>query len=354
MNIRLCSADKEKLKKLINIRNDNFKILEIYSEYLNNCPTLAKPSLIKEITEECFVSEETAFVSILSAACGFDTEKNKSDREFERRYFFPSVKKISPSDYSENPYLKNIAFPKISDGEWEFTYLKHTPYEGFIYNDIILEDDLREIPRLVFFSESHSYPAVMQGGREWMAVKPNEIETMREPIETVSGRVLTLGLGLGYFTYMAAEKENVTEVTVIEKDKTVISLFEKHILPQFKNKEKIRIICADAFEYVEKMLTDGHFDFVFADTWHDVSDGFDMYLRLKNSEIKFTSTRFIYWIEKSLLSHLRWLLFDNLAETVLLERGQDGKGKAIRSFSDVKDFLSDENLREVAKNIRRA
>ena len=29
MNIRLCSADKEKLKKLINIRNDNFKILEI-------------------------------------------------------------------------------------------------------------------------------------------------------------------------------------------------------------------------------------------------------------------------------------------------------------------------------------
>ena len=237
MNIRLDENDIEKLKNLINIRNDNYKALEIYSEYLNNCPTLVGKDIITELTDECNVTEETAFVSVLSAACGFDTEENQSDREFERRYFFPSVKKLSPSDYVSDPYLKSISFPSVTEGEWELTYLKYIPYEGFIFNDILVGENLTEIPRLGFFDCEYSYPAVLQGGREWMAVKPNEIETMKEAINFVSGNVITLGLGLGYFTFMASEKESVTEITVIEKDKTVIELFKKYILPQFKNKD---------------------------------------------------------------------------------------------------------------------
>ena len=354
MNIWLDKTDKEKLKELINKRNLNFKALEIFSQYLNNCPYLVTSELVAEITEECNVSEETAFISILSAACDLDTENDESDRAFERRYFYQSVKKLDEREYSEDPYLTNIVFPKIKEGAWEFTYLSYAPYEGFIRDDILLCEDLTEIPRLGFFSGKYSYPAVTEGEREWMAVKPNEIETMKEPIETVNGRVLTLGLGLGYFTYMASEKETVTEITVIEKDKTVIELFNKHILPQFKNKDKVNVICTDAFEYVENILADGEYDFVFADTWHDVSDGFDMYIRLKNSENKFIATKFLYWIEKSLLSHLRWLLFDNLAETVLMDKSQDGKGEAIRSLDGIKRFLSDENLRRLARNVHRA
>lgn len=353
MNILLKKSDVEKLKKTINIRNDNFKILEIYSEYLNNCPTLVKAELVSEIAEECCVSEETAFVSILSAACGFNTEESKDDRAFEERYFAASVKKISPSEYESNPYLRNIKLPNVKHKDWEFTSLSYKPYEGFICGDIILKEDLTEIPRLGFFDSEYCFPAVLQNGREWMAVKPSEIETMNEPLEIVSGRVLTLGLGLGYFTYMAAEKETVSEVTVIEKDETVIELFKKHVLPQFNNKDKINIVCADAFEYVKRELKDGRFDCVFADTWHDVSDGFPMYLRLKKEEKHFRETKFLYWIEKSLLSHLRWLIFDSLAETVLLDSAQDGKGEPIRDFDGVKRFLSDESLKELAKNIRR-
>ncbi len=353
MNILLCKSEKEKLKKLINIRNDNFKILEIYSEYLNNCPTLVSRSLVSEITEECSVSEETAFVSILSAACGFNTEENIYDRAFLEKYFVPSVKKASPFEYQNNAYLRNVKLPNAKMGDWELTHLNYKPYEGFICGDIILNDDLVEIPRLGFFDTEYSFPAVLQEGREWMAVKPNEIETMKEPLASVSGRVLTLGLGLGYFTYMASEKENVSEITVIERDETVIQLFKKYILPQFDNKDKIKIICADAHEYVEKKLGDGRYDFVFADTWHDVSDGFPAYLRLKKEEKRFLKTNFLYWIEKSLLSHLRWLLFDGLAEAVLLDTAQDGRGEPIRDLDGVIRFLSDENLRVLAPCIRR-
>ncbi len=353
VNILLNKIEVKKLKKLIGIRNENLKIIEIYSEYLNNCPTLVSPELVSEIVEECSVSDETAFVSILSAACGFNTEENEDDRAFEERYFVPSVKKINPSEYEKNPYLCKIYLPNVKRNGWEFTSLGYKPYEGFICGDIILKEDLTEIPRLGFFDKEYTFPAVLQDGREWMAVKPNEIETMREPLELVNGKVLTLGLGLGYFTYMASEKGNVSEITVIEKDETVIELFKKYLLPQFINKDKVNILCADAFDYTKNELKDGRYDFVFADTWHDVSDGFPMYLRLKREEKRFKTTKFLYWIEKSLLSHLRWLLFDELAETVLLDRAQDGKGEPIRDFDGLKRFLSDESLSLIARNIRR-
>ncbi len=353
MNIKLGKADVEKLKALINVRNDNFKILEIYSAYLNNVPKLVDAALVRDIADSCSVSEERAFVSILSAAVGLDTEINMSDRAFEEKYFIPSVKKLSPKDYSDNPYLSDITLPRVASGEWEFMSLSYKPYEGFIYRDTVLKDGFIEIPQLGFFGCEYSFPAVLQKGREWMAVKPNEIETMKEPISAVSGRVLTLGLGLGYFAYMASEKSSVTEVTVIEKDETVIALFKKHILPQFKNGHKIKIICADAFEYVEDKLSDGCYDYAFADLWHDTSDGFDMYLRLKRCEKRFKSTQFLYWIEKSLLSHLRWLLFDEIAETVLLCKLQDGSGNSVRSFDDITELLSDGELRKIAGSLRR-
>ena len=48
----------------------------------------------------------------------------------------------------------------------------------------------------------------------------------------------------------------------------------------------------------------GYFDFVFTDLWHDVSDGKDMYLKMKEYEKRSPNTIFSYWIEKSILCYL--------------------------------------------------
>ena len=105
-----------------------------------------------------------------------------------------------------------------------------------------------------FFRERFAYPAVEQDGREWMAVKPSEIETMRAPIEEATGRVVTFGLGLGYFAYMVSEKPDVTSLDIVERSEEAIALFERHILPQFPNKEKIRIIRSDAFGFLNENM----------------------------------------------------------------------------------------------------
>ncbi|MBQ1716647.1 MAG: hypothetical protein II025_01980, partial [Ruminococcus sp.] len=117
--------------------------------------------------------------------------------------------------------------------------------------------------------------------------------------ERAHGKVLTYGLGLGYFAYLAALKPDVERVTAVELDADVIRLFCENVLPQMQCRDKIEVVQADAFEFAEKNLP-GDFDFVFTDIWHDPSDGVEPYLRMKKIEEKTPSVRFSYWIEDTL------------------------------------------------------
>ena len=171
-------------------------------------------------------------------------------------------------------------------------------------NDIIQTKEGRQIPQIGFFEEEFKFPAVLENGRIWMTITPNEIETMQEAIENASGHVLAFGLGLGYYAYMVSEKENVESVTVVDCNEDVIQLFQQYILPQFKQAAKIKVINEDAFDFAKKHIGEGKYDFVFTDLWHDVSDGIDMYLNMKQYERLSPDTEFMYWIEKSMLCYL--------------------------------------------------
>ena len=133
-----------------------------------------------------------------------------------------------------------------------------------------------------------------------MSVTPNEINTMKEPIDNAFGKVLTFGLGLGYYSYMVSLKNNVESVTIVEKDQNVINLFNKYILPLFKTKAKINIINMDAYDFLEKVMNDGDYDFVFVDIYHDAKDGLEVYKKISTYEKKFKNTTFSYWIKKTL------------------------------------------------------
>jgi hypothetical protein len=207
-------------------------------------------------------------------------------------------------EYLHNPYYKNIKIPRLKVGNSELTYEKYKPFEGFVCNDIIKTKEGRQIPQIGFLKTEFCFPTVLEHDRIWMTITPNEIETMKESVEQAFGNILTFGLGLGYYAYMVSEKENVEGVTVVEINEDVIHLFKKYILPQFKNAEKVHIIKAEAFEYAQKHIAPGKYDFVFTDLWHDVSDGMNLYLRMKNYEKLSPTTIFSYWIEKSILCYL--------------------------------------------------
>ena len=148
------------------------------------------------------------------------------------------------------------------------------------------------------------FPAVYQNEILWMSVTPNEINTMKEPIKRANGRIITFGLGLGYFAYMTSLKENVESVTIVEKDKSVIELFTKYILPKFDKKEKIKIVRADAYSFLKNNFKDNDYDYCFVDIYHDAGDGKKVYLKFKEYEKDYPNVIFDYWIENTIKYYL--------------------------------------------------
>lgn len=287
--------------KFAQYNNILFKKLSVF---INHEADFIRPEFIESLCRDCDISKEEAYCFTLAASIDLDTEKNPRDAEIFEEYFPDMVHLLKNKDYENNPYLKNIRIPTKKLGKWELCYKTYVPYQAFVFDDPKITRDGKIIPQIGFFEKEFSYPAVLESGTEWMLITPNEINTMRAPISGAHGKVLTYGLGLGYFAYMVSEKESVSSVTIVERDKNAISLFRDIILPQMPRKDKINIICDDAFYFAETRLANSDFDFVFADIWHDPSDGVPAYKRLKATEKYLPSADFSYWIEKTLKCYI--------------------------------------------------
>ncbi len=287
-------------------RNSNYneqgnqRLFKLLSIYLNLAPDYIESGMIDEITCGDKSGEEFAFANLAATACGLDVFENCDDKIFFRSHFLPCFKKLEIEPFEADPYYRNISFPENISGKWSFETRICKAYEAFVYDDPIVFPDGRILPRIGFFDKDYPFPAVLENGREWMTLMPNETNTTKPAIERARGKVLTYGLGLGYFTYMASLKDDVTSVTVVERSHDAIELFRNFILPQFDHPEKIIIIESDAFEFASHHMSEGAYDMVFADIWHDPSDGCELYLKMKEYEHLLPDAEFVYWVEDTL------------------------------------------------------
>lgn len=282
----------------------NQRLFKILSIYLNLAPDYIERSMIEEITGGNPDGDEFAFANLAATACGIDIYENAEDKKFFRSHLLQCFKKLDVAPYLQDAYYRNIKFPDGCKGKWTFETRVCKAYEAFVYDDPKIYDDGRIIPCIGFFDVDYPFPAVLENGREWMTLMPNETNTTQYAIDQSHGKVLTYGLGLGYFTYMASLKDDVDSVTVVERSRDVIELFKQYILPQFRYPEKIKIVECDAFEFAEKNMKDGDYNTVFTDIWHDPSDGCDLYLRMKTYEHLLPNAEFIYWVENTLKLYL--------------------------------------------------
>lgn len=271
--------------------NNNQIILNRLSQYLNFCEKSIDDSQIKAVTA-CGVSIKEAYILLLQ-------EYLNLDYNFKREYLEEMVNIEDPTEYQNNQYYKDIIFKPIKINNWDIKYSNYEPYELFVRDDFKYNYD-KVLPQLGFFTSNFRFPAIYENDILWMSVTPNEINTMKEPIDNAFGKVLTFGLGLGYYSYMVSLKNSVESVTIVEKDQNVINLFNKHILPLFKTKAKINIINMDAYDFLEKVMKDGDYDFVFVDIYHDAKDGLEVYKKISTYEKKLKNITFSYWIKKTL------------------------------------------------------
>lgn len=111
--------------------------------------------------------------------------------------------------------------------------------------------------------EAGRYVKLKRGNTMVMSNTPAEIADHREFFFQAKGNILINGLGLGVciFYLLQNKSEEITSITVIEKEPDVINL----ISPYIKD-DRVDIICADAFEY--QPPKGKRYDCV----WHDIWD----------------------------------------------------------------------------------
>ena len=285
--------------------NLNEKLLRLESLLLNEQPCMVTGEAMAEMTS-LGISDTMAYVQLLASAFGLRPDEKDSDRRLVYDLLLPSVKALDAADFESNPYYSNILLPETSQGDVVLTYMQYAAYQAFPCGDLYFENNNLRAP-LGFFRTAFRYPAITKGGREWMTVTPNEIRTMQTAVDAARGNVLVYGLGLGYFAYMAAIKDEVETLTVVDVDESVIELFKKHIWPQFPDaaSRKIVVLQQDAFANAEQshFLRYGRpYDLVFTDLWHDVGDGLPLYRRMRDLQDRYASPgqQFHYWIEPSI------------------------------------------------------
>ncbi len=283
------------------LHEDNERILTLMSEYLCFTPCAIGEGDVRGLAEECGIPLEEAYRALLAAHCGLNPDV-EADVRLSRGYLPRMVRMLDPAEYAQDAYFRAVKPAMGATGRVDLTYEAVQPMELFVADDFVVDGMGRVLPQLGWFPERFEFPAIREDGRVWMTVTPNEINTIRPAIEACRGKVLTLGLGLGYFAFHALLRGEVQQVTVVEKNPQVIDVFRRLILPFFPRREALRIVEADAFAYARDVMPQEGFDVVFTDLWHDVADGLPMYQRMKALEAP--GPRYLYWIEKTLKCYL--------------------------------------------------
>ena len=207
----MTDTNRIKFERLKETFINNFKVTRMYAEYLERYPEIITADMINALTEDGSISKEEAIVALLSEIFALDFD-NKDDRVIIRDYLTPSIRILDAKKYENDPYYKKIKLDEIKDGSWEIKKESYLPYRGVICHDMILSDGYREVPPLGFFTEEFSFPAILENGNEWMTLTPVDLDTCEDAIKEAHGKVVTFGLGLGYYAYMAAMKEEVVVI----------------------------------------------------------------------------------------------------------------------------------------------
>lgn len=207
-----------------------------------------------------------------------------------QRHFMCANKK----EWEENPYNQNIILSDITYKNWcvvEKEYQQHeVEVVGFRGEGHSL------IPRIIYHQEPVSYYALEKNGIVWMSNTMSEFGTMEKSISKMKGKVLVLGIGLGYISYRLSLLEQAESLVLVDHDEDVIHIFEQYILPQFSQKDKCRIEKADGISYLKKHLDE--FDSIYIDLWEGATlKGMNMYIEAKKIAYQ-TGKTIEFWIEE--------------------------------------------------------
>ena len=91
------------------------------------------------------------------------------------------------------------------------------------------------------------------------------------------------------------------------------------------------------------------YDTAFVEIWHDASDGLELYVKMKKYERLNGSTEFHYWVERTLLSTLRRMVFEQLEPCGI----EEDDPRCVEGFESMCAMLSDTYLARLAADMKK-
>ena len=139
---------------------------------------------------------------------------------------------------------------------------------------------------------------LFKGDQLLMSDSPQEMFLQHLCVENAKGKVLVGGLGLGLYANMVAQKDEVTEVVVVEISKDVIKLCRP-------TNPKIRVVCADIHDFIK--TTKEQFDYAYIDIYYGTGamEYINTVKPLKTLISKrFPNLKVDFWAEEEMLSQV--------------------------------------------------
>jgi len=255
---------------------------------------------------------------------------------------------ISTDDFLNNPYHKNVVFKILENKEINYSEITYVNNQLFNYDSLIEDHDkeLKDYMCLRALDKNLKTIILKENNIEWMMAVPSESKTNDPYALKAKGKTITFGLGIGYFIYMAMLNRNVKEITVIEKSKEVINIFNR-IRKYFPNNIPLNIINGDAYDYFNESYL-RQFDYIYVDIYQNNNDGLlimEKLLSIYNPPID----KCDFWIESSITSIIKTLIYLIYKEiytnkkAIVTKNYQDLLNKTRNYFNNIDIEINDVN-----------
>lgn len=119
------------------------------------------------------------------------------------------------------------------------------------------------------FTKEVFLPTMKLDGDTWMSITPAELLSQMDGAKHAKGHVLVGGLGMGWFARVLLDNPDVTKVTVVEQNETVIKLFGDELTETYAS-DRFEIVNDDAYHHGHENWHD--YDSIIYDIWLGYGD----------------------------------------------------------------------------------
>lgn len=218
---------------------------------------------------ECSDDKALAAVVLDGLAMDLDLDYDPDDLWDAVAALTSCARVFHKGEFDDDAFLKNIRIAEQASDGCKVSVDSILKYDIRTYPSFDSDSSRLDPPCIAVFDSRMVFPHMECGYFKNFSVNPYVILMMKRPIEKSHGNVLAFGCCLGYYAYMASQKSDVDSITIVEDSEDVRDFFDNHILPQFPNEKKIKVIQSEYVEYASK-IADGQFDCCFLDSYQDI------------------------------------------------------------------------------------